>query len=119
MNQESQNPHPTVGHVVPLKVLIGVILALLVLTWVTVFVADPAFDLGRTGNVVLALGIALAKAGLVAMYFMHLRYDKPLNGLFLLTGLLFVVIFLGITISDVSEYQPDLREAQEARQAAP
>ncbi len=116
---DDNHSHPTVGHVVSLKVLIVVILALLALTWLTVFVADPAFDLGRTGNVVLALGIALAKAGLVAMYFMHLRYDNPLNGLFLIAALLFVVIFLGITISDVSEYQPDLREAEQAQQAAP
>lgn len=52
------------------------------------------------GNVVLNLGIALAKAGLVAWFFMHLRTATPLVRLFAGAALLWLVILFSLGLND-------------------
>jgi cytochrome c oxidase subunit 4 len=89
-------------HVVPPKLLIGVYVVLLLLTAITVGVTK--FDLGNF-NVWVALLVALVKAGVVALYFMHLRWDSPFNALTLIAALFFVVIFIGIAVLDSKEYK--------------
>jgi cytochrome c oxidase subunit 4 len=91
--------------VVPLPVLLGTLAALLVLTAVTV--GATWFDLGNL-NLWIALGIATVKASLVILYFMHLRYDRPVNALVLIVALLFVATFIGITLMDTRAYEPEL-----------
>ena len=54
------------------------LIALLILTGLTIGAAF--IDLG-SGNVVVALGIASIKASLVALFFMHLRWEKPVNSI--------------------------------------
>ncbi len=85
------------GHVVPLPVLLGVWAALIVLTGVTV--AVTYVDLGPL-NLWVAMLIATVKAGLVGLYFMHLRYDHPLYGIMLVCALFFVALFIGLTLID-------------------
>lgn len=97
--------HPEVGHVVPLPVLAGVLGALLFLTVVTV--AATWVDLGNL-NIWIALVIATVKAAFVVLYFMHLRYDRPFNGIILVTSLALVMLFIGIALTDTREYQPEL-----------
>lgn len=92
------------AHVVSMPVLIATFAALLILTVLTV--AATWINLGTAGNISLALFIALVKASLVGLYFMHLRYDSVFNGLILIGALLFVVIFIAISIIDTAEYQP-------------
>jgi cytochrome c oxidase subunit 4 len=99
-----EHGHEGVGHVVPLKILFGVWAALMVLTVLTV--AVTYVDLGASVNIFVAMLIAVAKAGLVALYFMHLRWDSPLNGVVLIIALLFVAVFIGIALLDTIEYQP-------------
>jgi len=89
-------------HVVPPWMLLAVFGALLVLTIITVGVT--AFDFGRTVNVWMALGIAVTKATLVALYFMHLRWDSPFNGLVCIAAMFFVALFIGISVLDTKEY---------------
>ncbi len=101
----STDHHAGVGHVVPLQLLIGVLLVLLVLTFLTV--AITWVDLGPF-NLAAALGIALVKATLVALYFMHLRWDRPFNGVILLLSLALVMLFVGLSLVDSSQYQPDI-----------
>jgi len=48
----------------------------------------------------VSLGIAGVKAGLVALCFMHVRYGFPLMRLFAVAGLLWLVILIGLTLSD-------------------
>ncbi len=91
---------------VPLRVLIATIVALLVLTALTV--AATAVDLGR-GNLWIALVIATAKASLVALYFMHLRYDKPFNAIVLIAALAFVTLFVGLALMDTLHYRSDIQ----------
>jgi cytochrome c oxidase subunit 4 len=90
-------------HVVPPWLLIAVFVALLILTGITVGVT--VFDFGRTINVWLALGVAVAKATLVALFFMHLRWDSPFNSVILVAALFFVALFIGTVILDSKEYQ--------------
>lgn len=89
-------------HVVPIKVLLGVWAALVVLTVVTV--AVTYVDLGWL-NIWVALAVAAVKASLVGLYFMHLRYDSPLNGFILVISMAFVALFIISTITDTGAYQ--------------
>ena len=89
-------------HVVPPKVLLAVYGALLLLTLITVAVTN--FELGNW-NVWVALLVALAKAAVVALYFMHLRWDSPFNAICLIAALFFVCIFIGIAVLDSREYK--------------
>ena len=97
--------HAGVGHVVPLRLLVGVLLILLVLTVATV--AVTWVDLGPF-NLIVALVIAVVKASLVALYFMHLRWDRPFNGLVLITSLFLVALFIALALLDSVQYQPDV-----------
>ena len=91
--------HP---HAVPLWMLAAVFGALIVLTVLTV--AVTYVDLGRL-NVWIALAIAAVKGVLVAEIFMHLRWDKPFNGLVFVGSILFLMLFIGIALTDTTHYQ--------------
>lgn len=97
--------HPQVGHVMRRRVLFRVLAALLVLTYITV--AVTSFDFGRF-NLWIAMGVAVVKAALVVMFFMHLKYDKPFNGMILIVSLALVALFIVIALGDTREYQPQL-----------
>lgn len=84
-------------HVTPFKTLMTVFAALIGLTIFTVLTAQ--MNLGPL-NVPLALAIAIAKATLVVMFFMALKYDRPVNSLVFVIGIVFVMIFLVFTWFD-------------------
>lgn len=83
-----------------MRTYIIVLAALLVLTAVTVAASGIHFG-SPAINVIVALGIASLKASLVALFFMHLLHDKPLNALIFVSGLVFLAIFLILTLIDV------------------
>jgi cytochrome c oxidase subunit 4 len=93
------------SHAVPLRILAAVWGTLILLTWVTVSVTG--FEIGNF-HLVVALGIAVVKSAYVAMYFMHLRYDRPFNSIIFLTAIAFVALFVGLALLDTKEYQPDV-----------
>jgi len=73
------------------KLYIGVFVALLFLTVVTVGVSYIHLPVGKA--VALALFVASIKASLVALYFMHLSHEKKIIYATLgLTGVLFVFL---------------------------
>jgi cytochrome c oxidase subunit 4 len=80
------------------KVYFTVFAALLGLTALTTGMAFV--DLGRVGNISLALTIAIIKAVLVMLYFMHLRYSSRLTVVFAGAGMLWFGIMLVLTLSD-------------------
>ena len=84
-------------HVVPLKVYLAVFLALCVGTVLTVSAAGH--DFGAL-NTPIALGIAITKATLVVLYFMHVRYSPRLVTLMIGTGLVFLMLLILFTMSD-------------------
>ena len=95
-----------ISHVTPVRLLIGVFAALLALTWITV--AVTAIDLGYAGNIILGMFIASVKAALVCLYFMHLRWEKPLNVIVAVSSLLFALLFVAITLMDRGQYLDDV-----------
>jgi cytochrome c oxidase subunit 4 len=76
---------------------------LLILTAITVGASYIQFG---SLNVVIALTIATIKASLVALFFMHLRHDKPVNAVIACAGFLFLGIFLMFTFLDVDTRDP-------------
>jgi cytochrome c oxidase subunit 4 len=72
--------------------------SLMVLTLVTVGIAY--LDLGPLNNI-LALTIAVVKALLVILYFMHVRYGSRLTWLFIGAGVFWLVLLIAFTLSDV------------------
>ncbi len=89
-------------HVASLRLLVVVLIALMVGTWLTVTATDV--DLGPL-NIWIGLAIATAKAALVGLYYMHLRWDKPFNAFVFLSAFLFLALFVGITMMDTAHYQ--------------
>jgi cytochrome c oxidase subunit IV len=83
---------------ISVKGYFAVFLALLALTALTTGVAF--IDLGGIGNVAVALAIAVTKAVLVALYFMHLRYSSPLTVTFAGAGIFWLAILMALTLSD-------------------
>jgi len=82
----------------PEKAVYGAVYgALLVLTAVTVAVSYA--DLGLF-NAAAALAIASVKATLVALYFMHLRHERPLVWAFALAPILFLLVIIAGTLAD-------------------
>jgi cytochrome c oxidase subunit IV len=84
-------------HVQPLKVYFAVFLALMAFTALTVFAAFV--NLGPANDLV-ALGIAVAKATLVILYFMHVKGNTKLVPVVILSGLFFLFILFLFLAAD-------------------
>ncbi len=84
-------------HILPLKIYMSVGMGLLFLTVVTVAAAQMNF--GQM-NLLIAMGIAVIKATLVAMFFMHLKYDNRIYMLVFVGSLLFLAVFIIFTMFD-------------------
>ncbi len=94
-------------HVQSLTQLFTVYFILMVLTALTIWVYYQ--DFGNL-NVLISMGIASVKATLVALYFMHLRYDKPFNAILFCGSFFFVALFIGLTMQDYGQYLPEIDE---------
>jgi len=84
-------------HVTSRKVYFLVFGALMVLTLATWLVAQV--DLGWANDVV-ALGIAVTKATLVLLFFMHVRHSTRMTALTAVAGFFWLAILFGLTIAD-------------------
>jgi|DewCreStandDraft_1066081.scaffolds.fasta_scaffold12736_3 cytochrome c oxidase subunit 4 len=73
---------------------IGIFVALAVLTGIEI--AASTAIAGSALRVVLLLGLAVSKATLVALYYMHLRYDSRM---FAVIFLIPVVFFIGFVLA--------------------
>ena len=102
-HDSKHEPHPLVGHLVPMWILFAVGGALLVLTAITV--AVRYIDVGEF-NMVIALGVAVIKATLVALFFMHLKWDRPFNLLTFVGSMVFVILMMAFCMMDTAQYRP-------------
>jgi cytochrome c oxidase subunit IV len=84
-------------HAVPLRVYIYNFIALMVLLVLTLVAAK--FDLGEW-NVVIAVTIAVIKAVLVVLYFMHLRFSTRLVQVFGGAAMFWLAILFTLTFTD-------------------
>ena len=85
------------AHVSAVRTYLVVFGILLVLTAVTVVTALN--DLGVL-NTIVALTIAVTKAVLVVLYFMHVRGSPRLTKLVVVSGLFWLLLLFGLTMGD-------------------
>src|SRR5688572_4329101 len=85
------------GHISPKPTYYTIFGALMVLTAITVTVAFV--NLGAL-NFPVALGIAIFKATLVVLFFMHVKYSSKLTKLVVGSAFFFLVILFGLTLCD-------------------
>ncbi|HEY9432073.1 MAG TPA: cytochrome C oxidase subunit IV family protein [Blastocatellia bacterium] len=85
----------------PIKYYIGVFVLLMVMTVLTVYVAQ--FDLEKIWgplNALVALSIAVIKATAVIMIFMHVRWSSRLTQVIVVASVFWLLIMLSFTLSD-------------------
>jgi cytochrome c oxidase subunit 4 len=90
--------HSATQHV-SLKTYLVVFALLMVLLVITV-VAAFKVHIGHAGNIILALAIAVLKAGLVVLFFMHVKYASRLTKIFVVSGLVWLGIMFSLTLGD-------------------
>lgn len=90
---EQQGEH----HIVSPKVYLVIFLSLLAGTLLTVWASY--WDVGPW-NAAIALGIACAKATLVVLFFMHVKYSSKLTKLTVGAGLFTFLILVGMSLAD-------------------
>ena len=85
------------GHIVSPKIYVVIWLILLVFTGLTVFAAFQNFGIL---NPIIALTIAVTKATLVFLFFMHVKYSPKMIALVIGSGLFFLSLLLVLTCAD-------------------
>ena len=112
-----EDQHHGLSHVASIKVLVATGGTLLVLTLVTVLATKV--DFGANINLAIAMAIAVIKATLVILFFMHLRYDRLFHSVVFVGGLLAAALFIGFTLMDTNQYQQTNIWNPDAPPAAP
>ncbi|HEX7838382.1 MAG TPA: cytochrome C oxidase subunit IV family protein [Kofleriaceae bacterium] len=95
--------HHGLSHTAPVKVLVATGGSLLVLTLVTVLATKV--DFGANINLAIAMAIAVLKATLVILFFMHLKYDRLFHSVVFVGAILAAALFVGFTLMDSNQYQ--------------
>ena len=98
-----EHGHEHGPHVVPLATYLLVFAALMVGTYLTVWAAGKDFG---AFNTVVALGIAITKATLVILFFMHVKYSPRLTQLVVAAAFAFLALLIGGVVNDY--YSPYL-----------
>ena len=101
---------PRFNHPVSTTMLLGVFVSLIALTILTVLTSAywDASGLPEDFAFPVAMIIATAKGFLVCAFFMHMWWDKKFNVLAFLSSMLFVALFIGLTLMDTKHYQEDI-----------
>lgn len=95
--------HHGLAHIATVKVLVATGSTLLVFTLLTV--AATKVDFGANINLAIAMAIAVIKATLVILFFMHLRYDRLFHSVVFVSAFLAAALFVGFTLMDTNQYQ--------------
>jgi cytochrome c oxidase subunit IV len=72
------------------------LLALLALTWSIAYVNLGPF------NLILALGVSITKAIVIALFFMHIKGSSRILHLAAVAGVMWLLILISLTLSDYS-----------------
>ena len=86
-------------HITPYKTYVIIWLILMALTVITVYVARE-IELGSI-NLFVAMLIASVKATVVALFFMHLKFEDSITWVFALYPLFLLSLLIGLTSIDV------------------
>ncbi len=84
-------------HIVRPRLYVGIFVTLIILTFVT---AGVSFIDLHAFNTVVALTIAVVKATLVVLFFMHLKYSTRLTWVVAASGFVWMAILFSLTLSD-------------------
>src|ERR1044072_4772658 len=76
-------------------IIFAALMALLVVTVGAAFI-----PWGSRIGIVIAMAVAIVKAVLVVMYFMHVKGSSGLTKVFVVAGLAWLAILMGITLAD-------------------
>lgn len=96
-------------HIVSPKLYILIFVALMVLTFTTVYAATVDLNEHFAGlNVIVALVIATCKAILVILFFMHAYYSSKRTKLIVISGFFWLAIMLFLTLSDYASRSLDI-----------
>jgi cytochrome c oxidase subunit IV len=93
-NQDSHHDGP---HIAPMRMYVAIVSLLFLMTAITVGAAF--IELGPLGTPV-ALAIAIFKASMVVLFFMHVRYNTPLMWVFAGAGFFWLLIMFSLTMQD-------------------
>jgi len=85
-------------------IIYAMLIALLIAT-----IVAAIFDLGAVG-LTIAMGIAIAKALLVILYFMHVRFSSGVTWVFAGAAFLWLGILIVLTMNDYVTRPPDIRQ---------
>ena len=89
-------------HLVPVRLYVAIFGALLLLTALTV--AASFVDLGggrlHMANAIAAITIAISKALLVVLFFMHVRWSSRLTWIFVGAGVFWLMILFTLMLGD-------------------
>lgn len=105
--QHIMDTHESNHHIVPVKTYVIVILSLMVLLIITLGAAAIDFSQMAPGNpvfgalnIIIAMTIAVIKAVIIILYFMHVRYSSKLVWVFAGAAFYWVVILFVLTLTD-------------------
>lgn len=85
--------HPTISPATYLLVLVALVIGTVVTVW------TASMDLGAF-NTPVALAIAIGKAALIILYFMHIRYSTWLTRTVVIGSFFFLIVLFGLTFAD-------------------
>jgi len=85
-------------HIVPVRVYVTIFLILLVGTALTVIAAR--IDFPWQLNTIVAMTIAIAKATVVVLYFMHVRYSTRLIWVIIGAAFFWMALLFAFTLAD-------------------
>ncbi len=93
-------------HHTSFRTYVAVCLALFALTAITVY--SVKFDFGDL-NIVVAMLIASIKASIVALYFMHLKFEDKLTWIYALYPLFLLFLLIGFTLMETFTRVPVIK----------
>jgi len=85
------------GHIAAVRSYVLIFALLMIFTAITVAVAF--INLGRL-NFPVAISIAIVKATLVILFFMHVKYSSQLTKMIIGSGLFFLLVMFSLTMTD-------------------
>jgi cytochrome c oxidase subunit IV len=87
------------GHIVSQKLYFTIFAILIGLTALTTWVASVHIEAPL--NTIVALAIAVCKATLVILFFMHVKYTSNLTRIAVVAGFFWLAILLTLTLGDI------------------
>jgi caa(3)-type oxidase subunit IV len=94
--------HGSEHHIAPFSMYIKVFLSLVALTVVTVFTAKFVHFGSHTANIVVAMIIAVVKASLVVLFFMHQKWETKINRIFFGAAFVTLMLLIGFIVIDIN-----------------